>query len=66
MQRIDWQIGDIARLKKPHACGSFDWRIERVGMDMRLCCLGCGREITLRRHEFNLRVREKRPAPGKE
>lgn len=59
MPKIDWQAGDIARLKKPHACGGLDWRLERVGMDMRLCCLTCGRELKLTRHEFNLRVRAK-------
>lgn len=59
MQKIDWHTGDIARLKKPHACGCTDWRIDRVGMDMRLCCLGCGRELTLARREFNKRLKEK-------
>ena len=59
MQNPDWQPGDIASLKKPHACGSTQWRIERVGMDMRLQCLGCGRNITLTRYEFSKRVRQK-------
>lgn len=60
MIKIDWQIGDIARLKKPHACGCTDWRVERVGMDMQLVCMGCGRELTLSRFEFNKRVKEKK------
>lgn len=61
MTKIDWQLNDIARLKKPHACGSCDWRVDRVGMDMRLICLGCAREVTLTRHEFDKRVKEKLP-----
>lgn len=60
-EQTNWQLGDIARLKKPHACGSFDWRIDRVGMDMRLICTGCGRQVTLPRHQFNRRVKEKLP-----
>lgn len=63
MTKIDWQLGDIARLKKPHACGCTDWRIDRVGMDMRIICTNCNREVTLSRHEFDKRVKEKLPAP---
>lgn len=62
MAKIDWQLGDIARLKKPHACGSLDWRIDRVGMDMRLICTKCNRKVTLSHHEFDKRVKEKLPA----
>ncbi|MBQ3198927.1 MAG: DUF951 domain-containing protein [Firmicutes bacterium] len=58
-ERINWQLGDIARMKKPHPCGSVDWRLERVGMDMRLVCLGCGRELKLPRRDFEKRVRQK-------
>ena len=42
---MDIQIGDILRLKKTHPCGSFEWRVTRVGMDFKLVCLGCGHEI---------------------
>lgn len=61
MLKIDWQIGDTAVLKKPHACGGTAWRVERVGMDMRLVCLQCGRELLLSRYDFNKRVKEKLP-----
>lgn len=65
MQRLDWQVGDTARLKKPHACGSFDWHVERVGMDMRLVCVGCGRVMTMGRHDFNCRVKARLPQAPK-
>ena len=30
-------LGDIVRLRKKHPCGSFDWEVIRVGLD-----IGCG------------------------
>ncbi len=45
---LPWQPGDTARLKKPHACGSTDWLVQRMGMDVRLQCLGCGKQLLLK------------------
>lgn len=46
---MDYQIGDIVKLKKPHPCGSKEWEILRVGMDFRLRCLGCSHQIMVPR-----------------
>ena len=32
---MDYQVGDIVKLKKPHPCGSQEWEILRVGADFR-------------------------------
>lgn len=45
------QMEDVVRLKKPHPCGSTDWRVVRVGADIGLKCLGCERRILLSRRE---------------
>lgn len=37
---MEYQIGDIIKLKKPHPCGSQEWEILRVGADFRLKCMG--------------------------
>lgn len=58
-ERIDWRPGDIARLRKPHACGGFDWRVERMGMEVRLICLQCGREVSMSRQDFEKRVKNR-------
>jgi len=47
--RMDYQVGDIVKLKKAHPCGSHEWEILRVGMDFRLKCLGCGHQIMVSR-----------------
>jgi len=43
------EIGDIVQLKKKHPCGSYLWKVVKLGIDVRLECLGCGRTIILER-----------------
>ena len=54
--------GDEVTLRKPHPCGSFDWTVTRVGTDIGLKCLGCGRRVMLPRSQFNKRVKQIRPS----
>ena len=42
-------VGDILELKKPHPCGSKEFAVNRVGSDIKITCLGCGRAMTLER-----------------
>ena len=49
MEKVNYELGDIVRLKKKHPCGSFNWEILRVGMDFRLKCQGCGHLILIPR-----------------
>lgn len=46
---VDFQVGEIIRMKKGHPCGANEWEILRIGMDFRLRCLKCGRQVMLRR-----------------
>lgn len=46
---MDFQIGQVIRMKKAHPCGGNEWEILRVGMDFRLRCIKCGRQIMLPR-----------------
>ena len=46
---MDVRVGDILKMKKPHPCGSFEWKVLRSGMDFRLKCLGCGHEVLVAR-----------------
>ncbi len=48
---MEYEVGDIVKLKKKHPCGSFDWEILRVGADFRLKCTGCGHQIMLPRRQ---------------
>ena len=46
---MDIQPGDVLEMKKEHPCGARRWEVLRVGMDFRLRCTGCGREVMLPR-----------------
>ncbi len=49
--------GDVVRLKKAHPCGTNEWEVTRLGMDIGLACLGCGRKVRLVRYEFDRRFK---------
>lgn len=51
------KLGDVVRLKKPHPCGTNEWEITRLGMDIGLACLGCTRKVRLPRSEFDRRFK---------
>ncbi|MBQ3583843.1 MAG: DUF951 domain-containing protein [Lachnospiraceae bacterium] len=46
---MQFEVGQIVKLKKKHPCGSFEWEILRVGADFRLKCLGCAHQVMLPR-----------------
>ena len=46
---MDVRPGDELILKKPHPCGAFRFLVLRSGMDFKLRCCGCGREIMVPR-----------------
>ncbi len=58
----DLQPGDILELRKPHPCGSTLWQVVRLGADIRLECLGCGRRVMLPRRRLARQL--KRRIPG--
>ncbi len=42
---MNLSVGDRVEMKKPHPCGCRTFELLRVGMDFRLKCEGCGREV---------------------
>ena len=53
-----YEVGDIVTMKKGHPCGENQWIIKRKGVDMRLECLGCQRDLWMKRRDFEKRVRK--------
>ena len=48
---MEINLDDVITLKKIHPCGSYDWKVIRAGRDIRLSCLGCGRQVLLPRKQ---------------
>ena len=46
---MDSQVGEVIKMKKPHPCGANEWKLLRVGMDFRLQCMNCGRQVMVPR-----------------
>ena len=58
MQIIRFEVGDTVELKKPHPCGSKQFKILRVGSEMRIVCLGCSRDMTIDRIKLEKAVKK--------
>ena len=54
---LDVHAGDRVRMRKPHPCGGYEWEVTRIGADIRLRCLTCGRRVMLPRSKFERRVK---------
>jgi hypothetical protein len=54
---MEVRLGDVVRLRKPHACGSFEWEVVRLGADIGIRCLNCKRRVLLERSTFEKRVK---------
>jgi hypothetical protein len=50
-------LGDVVRLKRAHPCGGTDWQIDRLGADIGLRCLTCGRHVLIERRVLEARIR---------
>lgn len=48
----NFNLGDIVEMKKTHPCGSKEWKIIRMGADIKIKCCGCNRIIMLERGKF--------------
>ena len=50
--------GDLLELKKPHPCGNKLFKVVRVGSDVRIICVECGRDMTLDRIKLEKAIKK--------
>jgi hypothetical protein len=58
MQIIRMNVWDTLELKKPHPCGERHFRVARIGSEIRIVCLGCGRDLLLDRVKLEKSIRK--------
>ena len=64
---MDVRVGDILVMKKNHPCGENKFLVLRSGMDFKLRCTRCGREVMIPRLKCEKNIRKIiREAPEKE
>lgn len=52
------KVGDIVELKKQHPCGNHVFEIVRTGMDFRIKCTQCGKQVWLSRSKLEKRIKK--------
>ncbi len=56
---MEYKLDDIIEMKKEHPCHkSKQWRIIRMGADIRIKCLGCGNSVLMPRSEFERKLKK--------
>ncbi|MBU0494908.1 MAG: DUF951 domain-containing protein [Chloroflexi bacterium] len=53
----EFRLGDVVRLRKPHPCGSYEWRVIRLGADIGLVCQTCSHYVLLPRSKLERRMK---------
>ena len=54
----NYKLDSVVVMKKEHPCGFNKWQIIRLGADIKIKCLNCGRTIMLPRIEFNKKLKK--------
>jgi hypothetical protein len=58
MERKQFQLGDVVQMKKAHPCGTNEMEIIRMGMDIRVRCLGCQHSVLIPRAKFESKLKK--------
>lgn len=54
---MDIRINDYIYMKKPHPCGCNKFLVLRIGMDFRIRCTNCKREIMIPRQKCEKNIK---------
>ena len=55
---LEYKLGSKVLMKKDHPCGFNEFEVIRVGADIKIKCINCGRCIMLPRIEFNKKLKK--------
>lgn len=56
--KMDYKLGSIVVMKKEHPCKTNRFEVVRVGADIKIKCLNCGRLVMMPRVEFNKKIKK--------
>lgn len=55
---MEYKLGSKVIMKKEHPCKTNLFEIVRVGADIKIKCINCGRVVMLPRVEFNKKIKK--------
>jgi hypothetical protein len=58
VEQRQFELGDIVQMKKPHPCGANEWKVIRMGADIRIKCIKCDRSVMIPRSQFERQMKK--------
>ncbi|MBD8033651.1 MULTISPECIES: DUF951 domain-containing protein [Solibacillus] len=58
MEAKQYGLNDVVEMKKQHPCGTNEWKVIRLGADIRIKCEGCGHSVMIPRREFQKKMKK--------
>ena len=55
---MEYKLGSVVIMKKEHPCKTNEFEVVRVGADIKIKCLNCGRLVMMPRVEFNKKIKK--------
>ncbi len=55
---MDVRVGDTLVMKKKHPCGADSFTVLRIGMDFKIRCTGCDREVMVPRSKCEKNIKK--------
>ena len=55
---LNYILGTKVIMKKAHPCGTNEWEVVRLGADIKIKCLNCGRTVLIPRIDFNKKLKK--------
>ena len=54
----NYKIGSKLAMKKQHPCGNNIFEVVRLGADIKIKCINCGRTIMIPRVDINKKIKK--------
>lgn len=54
---VDVRVGDVLEMKKQHPCGEKKFAVLRTGIDFKIKCMKCGREVMVPRNKAEKNIK---------
>ena len=55
---MDLKLNQKVEMKKPHPCGEKSFKVLRIGADIKVSCVGCGRLLTIERLKIEKMIKK--------
>jgi hypothetical protein len=54
---MKYSLGDHLITKKKHVCGSDEWEVLRIGAEIKIKCVNCGRELLIFKADLDKKIK---------